>query len=230
MEEVVTILMTEFVTHDVKRFVLEKPKNYKFTPGQATEISINKPEWKDERRPFTFTSLNKDKVLEFTIKGYPEHSGVTEQLHKLIPGDELIVRDPWGTINYKGSGVFIAGGAGVTPFIAIFRSLRERGDLSGNKLFFSNKTAQDVILEKEFREMFPEGDLVLTLTEEECCGYDDRYIDKEFLEEEIDDFSQNFYVCGPPGMVRDMKKYLNELGAEMDSVVFEGKSTRGANG
>ncbi len=224
MEISVPILMTEFVTHDVKRFILKKPVGYEFAPGQATEISINKSDWEDERRPFTFTSLNEDKVLEFTIKGYPERNGVTEQLHKLVSGDELVVRDPWGTINYKGPGVFIAGGAGVTPFIAIFRSLRENGNLSGNKFFFSNKTVRDVILEKEFREMFPEGDLILTLTEEERCGYDNRYIDKEFLEEEIDNFSQNFYVCGPPGMVRDMKKHLDELGAEMDSIVFEGKS------
>lgn len=218
------ILMTEFVTHDVKCFVLEKPSGYEFVPGQATELSINKPDWKEERRPFTFTSLNRDKILEFTIKGYPEHNGVTEKLHTLMPGDEIIIREPWGTINYEGSGVFIAGGAGITPFIAIFRDLRERGKLAGNKLFFSNKRAQDVILEKEFRAMFEKDDLILTLSEEERCGYDDRYIDKKFLEEEIEDFSQNFYVCGPPGMVRDMKNHLDALGAEMESVVFEGKN------
>lgn len=224
MENSVSILMTEFVTHDVKRFVLEKPRDFEFTPGQATEISINKSKWKDKLRPLTFTSLNKDEILEFTIKRYPDHNGVTEQLHKLEPGDELIVRDPWGTINYKGPGVFIAGGAGITPFIAIFRDLREKGELVGNKLFFSNKRGRDVILEKEFRAMFEEDDLILTLSEEERCGYDSRYIDKEFLEEEMEDFSQNFYVCGPPAMVRDMKNHLDELGAEMESVVFEGKN------
>jgi len=221
MEHSVPVLMTEFVTHDVKRFVLEKPRGFGFTPGQATELSINKPGWKEKKRPFTFTSLNKDKIIEFTIKGYPKHNGVTEQLHKLEPGDELIIREPWGTINYKGPGVFIAGGAGITPFIAIFRDLREKGELYGNKLFFSNKRARDVILEKEFRAMFGEDDLILTLSEEERCGYDSRYIDKEFLEKEIEEFSQTFYVCGPRGMVRDMKKHLDELGAKMDSVVFE---------
>jgi predicted ferric reductase len=37
---------------------------------------------------------------------------------------ELIIRDVWGAIEYKGEGVFIAGGAGVTPFIAILRQLQ----------------------------------------------------------------------------------------------------------
>ncbi|MFW6143401.1 MAG: FAD-binding oxidoreductase [Patescibacteria group bacterium] len=224
MENAVQILMTEFVTHDVKRFILEKPEDLQFTPGQATEISINKPEWEDKQRPFTFTCRNKDKVLEFTIKSYPEHNGVTEKLHQLVPGDELIIRDPFGTINYQDTGTFIAGGAGITPFIAILRDLRDKGKLQSNKLFFSNKKSKDVILEKEFREMFPKENLVLTLTKEDTCGYDNRYIDKNFLEKEIEDFSQNFYVCGPPAMVRDMKKYLNELGASTESVVFEGKN------
>jgi predicted ferric reductase len=43
---------------------------------------------------------------------------------KLKHGDELIIRDVWGAIEYKGEGVFIAGGAGVTPFIAILRQLQ----------------------------------------------------------------------------------------------------------
>jgi predicted ferric reductase len=42
-----------------------------------------------------------------------------KRIRKLKHGDELIIRDVWGAIEYKGEGVFIAGGAGVTPFIAI---------------------------------------------------------------------------------------------------------------
>jgi predicted ferric reductase len=63
------------------------------------------------------------KQLEFTIKIYDSHKQVTKELAKLKHGDELIIRDVWGAIEYKGE-VFIAGGAGVTPFIAIFRKLQ----------------------------------------------------------------------------------------------------------
>jgi predicted ferric reductase len=68
-----------------------------------------------------YTSLNDNKQLEFTIKIYDSHNGVT-RIRKLKHGDELIIR-VWGAIEYKGEGVFIAGGAGVTPFIAILRQL-----------------------------------------------------------------------------------------------------------
>jgi ferredoxin-NADP reductase len=79
----VKILNTHNVTHDVKRFKLTKPEKYSFAPGQATEVSINKPGWIDEKRPFTFTNLPADEYLEMIIKKYPSHNGVTNQLHKL---------------------------------------------------------------------------------------------------------------------------------------------------
>jgi ferredoxin-NADP reductase len=112
------------VTHNVLKITTKKPEQYAFTSGQATEVSINKSGWKSKKRPFTFTCLPVDDYLEFTIKTYPTHKGVTDQLLKLKKGDTLILHDVFGAIRYKGEGVFIAGGAGITPFISIFRYLK----------------------------------------------------------------------------------------------------------
>lgn len=215
------ILMTEFVTHDVKRFILQKPKGFKFIPGQATLMSINTKGWQDQKRPFTFTSLNDDKVLEFTIKGYFDHKGVTQKLHSLKPGATLTIEDPQGTINYKGTGVFIAGGAGITPFIAIFRQLKKDNQLKGNSLIFTNKTSKDIILEKEFNEIFDPGNVIYILTKESKQGYLNSYVNKEFLQEKVKNFSQHFYICGPKPFMADIKQALLELGASVDQVVFE---------
>lgn len=217
---IVKIISIEPVTHDVKRFTIQKPKGYKFTPGQATEVSINTPALKNEKRPFTFTSLNDNENLEFTIKIYDSHNGVTEELGKLKQGDELIIRDVWGAIEYKGEGVFIAGGAGVTPFIAILRQLNKESKISGNKLIFSNKTERDIILHEELNEMLGKN-FINTLTEEKKDGYEDRLIDYAFLKEKIDDFKQHFYVCGPPALIKAISKALTQLGAKTDKVVFE---------
>lgn len=210
------------VTHDVKQFRFEKPDGYEFEPGQATEVSINKDGWREKKRPFTFTSHNEDDYLEFIIKIYPEHNGVTEQIGRLKVGDSFIIDDPWGTIQYKGPGVFLAGGAGVTPFIAILRDLNERGKLEGNRLIFSNKTEKDIILEEEFSEML--GDqFVNVITDGSTQKYIDYdgFIDKEFLEEHIEDTDQPFYICGPQPFNKAMMTYLKELGAEPDALVFE---------
>jgi len=217
---IVKIISIEPVTHDVKRFTIQKPEDYKFRPGQATEVSINTPELKNEKRPFTFTSLNGDEYLEFTIKIYDSHNGVTKELGKLKQGDEFIIRDVWGAIEYKGEGVFIAGGAGVTPFIAILRQLSKENKISNNKLIFTNKTENDIILKKEFNEMLGKN-FINTLTDEKKDAYENRMIDIDFLKEKIDNFKQHFYVCGPPSFVVAISKALTSLGAKTDAVVFE---------
>ena len=217
---IVKIISIELVTHDVKRFTIQKPKGYKFTPGQATEVSINTPALKNEKRPFTFTSLNDNEHLEFTIKIYDSHNGVTKELGKLKHGDELIIRDVWGAIEYKGEGVFIAGGAGITPFIAILRQLHTENKIASNKLIFTNKTESDIILKQEFDEILGKN-FINTLTDEKKEGYENRMIDAAFLKEKIDDFTQHFYVCGPPPFVKAISKALTILGAETDAVVFE---------
>lgn len=220
MDHQVTLLMSEFVTRDVKRFILTRPEGFVFEPGQGVELAIDHPDWKDEARPFTPTSLEDDQVLEFTIKGYPEHAGVTKALHDLRPGARLLMSEPFGTIRYQGKGTFIAGGAGVTPFIAILRRLARDASLDGHGLLFSNKTPADVICEKEFRYLLGTR-CVLTCTEETAPGYEGRLIDRDFLAERIDDFGQHFYVCGPPKFNDAVNQALKDLGAEPDLLVFE---------
>lgn len=93
------IVKTEFigkVTHDVLKIRTDKPKGYKFKPGQGTELTINKTGWMEVKRPFTFTSLPEDNYLEFTIKIYPLHKGFTNELLQLKAGDELIINDAFG--------------------------------------------------------------------------------------------------------------------------------------
>ena len=218
----VKILATRFVTYDVKQFILEKPENYEFIPGNYTGVSINNPKWKSEERSFTFTSLPDDNVLEFTIKRYKERNGVTDAIHKLNPGDELIIKNPTGAIEYKGPGVFIAGGAGITPFIAILRNLAKENKLLGNVLIFSNKTHKDIILEREFKEYLGDN-CIFTLTREDKTnsGYQNRKINESFLKDYIKDFSQRFYICGPSRMVGELTSILQKLGANPDSIVVE---------
>lgn len=220
MEHIVKILNTRQLTHDVKSYVLEKPKDYSFSPGQATEVSIHKPGFDGEKRPFTFTSLNENPFLEFVIKTYGDHDGVTKKLWTLKAGDELIIRDVWGAIEFRGPGYFIAGGAGITPFLAILRELKKSNRLSGNKLFFSNKTSKDIILADELRDMLGQ-DVIFTITNEKVPGYDQRKINEEFLKKEVNDFKKHFYVCGPPGMVNDIESILLKLNAAAESVIFE---------
>jgi len=215
----VRILDAENVTHDVRRFRFEKPSGYEFRPGQATDVSIDREGWRDKKRPFTFTALQRRDDLEFTIKIYSDHDGVTNQLGGLGAGDHLLIEEPWGTIQYKGKGTFIAGGAGITPFIAILRDLADRGEAEGNRLLFANKSERDIILRETWEKM--PGLDCLFVTDDGSGGLPSGRIDRKFIEKHVRDFSQHFYVCGPDKMVADIMATLKELGAEPEALVFE---------
>jgi ferredoxin-NADP reductase len=219
-EHIVRILDVARVTHDVKRFRVVKPAGYSFTPGQATDVSINTQSLRDQLRPFTFTCLDSDPYLEFTIKIYPSHKGITNELGKLSPGDELIIRDIWGAIQYSGKGVFIAGGAGITPFIAIFRHLQSHHEISGNRLIFANKSREDIILEDELRSLL-DRDFINILSEENAEGYHHGFIDEAFLKTHVPDLKARFYVCGPPPMMDMVMKQLSNLGVAENSIILE---------
>jgi len=221
MEHRTTILMTEFITHDVKRFIVRKPETFSFTPGQGVELVIDEEEWRQEEgRPFTPTSLLSDKVLEFVIKRYPEHKAVTDKLHSLKAGDNLLMSEPFGTILYKEPGVFIGAGAGITPFLAIFRQLAVENAIDQQSLIFANKTPADIICEKELRFYFgSRGRFVCS--RESGPAYESGRIDRNYLEKNLTDLGQYVYICGPDKFVEDVTAIVLDLGFGAEAVVFE---------
>lgn len=209
------------VTPDTNMLVFERPAGFDFCPGQAIELALDKDGWRDEKRPFTMASLPDADRLEFVIKSYPSHEGVTEQIGLMLPGDKVFIGDPWGAIEDRGPGTIIAGGAGVTPFIAILRARQAKtGSLKGYRLIFSNNRARDIILRQELEAM-PGLELDLVVSEEPAPGTRHGRVDADFLDESISDYSGTFYLCGPPVMEEDVAAILGARGVTGDRLVRE---------
>jgi len=216
----VKILTIGHITRDALQIFTEKPEGLVFRPGQAIDLSINKKGWENEIRPFTFTSLPDDDYLQFTIKTYPSHNGVTNELLQLRKNDELLLGDVFGAIEYKGEGYFIAGGAGITPFVSIFRYLRSKNAIAGNKLIYANKTRDDIILKYEFHYFLGEN-FINILSDEVAEGHAHGFITENFLTEHITDFNRNIYLCGPPPMMEAVEKILSDLNVDENLIIKE---------
>jgi ferredoxin-NADP reductase len=207
------------LTHDVKCIRTEKPDDLEFRPGQATEVFLDRDGWRNAGRPFTFTSLPGDPYVEFIIKGYPDHNGVTEQIHKLAAGDRLVLNDVFGDIRYKGKGLFIAGGAGITPFISILRQLGKNNDATGNRLIFGNKTSRDIFLQDELGSLL--GDHVIHVLSDEKEGpYMDGFITRELIVDQLES-DDLIYVCGPPAMMDAISEHLRELEISEERILLD---------
>lgn len=218
--QIVKITNIGHITHDVLHIMVEKPEGMKFTPGQATEVSINRPDWKEKSRPFTFVCLPQNNYLEFIIKTYPEHDGVTKQLLELEAGDELILNYVFGAIEYKGEGTFIAGGAGITPFISILRNLRIKDKVYENKLIFANKTKEDIIIEDELHALLGKNFLNI-LSDQHAGGYSHGYITDAFLKKHKISLDKYIYLCGPPPMMKAVEEILEKEGFDKSLLVKE---------
>lgn len=218
--EKIKILSIEHLTHDVLKIVAEKPKALNYHPGQAVDISLNKPSWEKELRAFTFTSLPAENHIEFVIKTYPSHKGVTEQLLTCQRGDELIIHDVFGDISYKGEGIFIAGGSGITPFIAILKQLEKESKIGNNKLIFANKTKADIILEDHFQKLLG-NNFINVLSDETIENYEHGFISADLIKKQLTGNLQYFYLCGPDPMMQAVEKHLASLGISSDLIVRE---------
>lgn len=219
MAQLVKIKSIEKLTHDVIGLSIEKPEGFSYTLGQAVDISLNEPEWKDVLSCFTFTSSNDDDHLEFVIKTYPSRNRLTNKLLSAKPGDEVFVYDPFGTIHYQGEGLFIAGGAGITPFLAILKELEKKGEVGNNKLIFGNKTKEDIIKEDYFDSLLGDN-FINVLSNEDVEGYEHGYVSEELIKKERGSL-KNFYLCGPGPMMKAVQQQLENLGIAKENIIVE---------
>jgi ferredoxin-NADP reductase len=108
----------------------------------------------------------------------------------------------------------------VTPFIAILRDLHHNRKLAGHTLIASNRTEADIILRDEF-EGFGGLETLWTVTDDPQSRLLHERIDAAFLKKHVKDWNQNFYLCGPDDLVKELRGTLTELGANVENVTWE---------
>lgn len=219
MAHQMTLKRIEPVTHDTHHLVFDRPEGFEYTPGQGVELHVLKDGWEDEGRPFTPVTLPHEPTLEFVIKSYPDRHGVTEQIGKMQPGDEVKMKGPFGAISDHGPGVFIAGGAGVTPMIAVLRKqLHDKGTLEGSTLVFANKTEKDIIWRDKFEAM--KGLNTAFIVDEAGGDVPQQCLERDYLSQFVGPRSR-CYLCGPPPMMKAVRKALDDLGVKDENIIQE---------
>ena len=112
--------------------------------------------------------------------------------------------------------VFIAGGIGIAPLRAMLRhALNEPHRQIG--LFYSARTPGEFAYERELQSLAREGRIELRQTVTRDVGPEDwngrrGRIRREELAPLIHDPATMCFICGPPALVDEMPRLLNELG------------------
>ncbi len=224
-------------SHDTNSLFLEgnDEKFLQRKAGQYASIRIMRPDGWSEPHPFTISCAPEDSQLRFTIK---KIGNFTSAIPDLKPGTPVKCMGPLGVfckeIDARPSIVMIAGGVGITPFLSVLRHFRNTGVGNEVKLFWSNKTIDDVICLGEINEMTKALKLrvIHSLSRDDDATmheqplfpnvfYEPGRLSAGILGKHGVSAGAAFYLCGPPPMMDSTLQELSSLGVDPETVERE---------
>ncbi len=236
-EAVVEVVANDNVTHDMRHLVvrLVEPTSIKFFPGQYVDFAVPGTE---ETRSFSManTSSLESGQLEFVIKVYP--NGLFSEFldAKVKVGDRLDITGPFGVFTLRDAPnsdlVFIGGGAGMAPILALLRSMADRGIDRKATYYYGARRRRDLCFEDELRELesrLPGFRYVPALSEPDDDSWEGEVglITDVVRRHEGDLARADAYVCGPPPMVEAALELLPVLGVADKRVFYDKFTTTG---
>lgn len=150
--------------------------------------------------PFTISSAwRRDGRLSFTIKGLGDYTRALPG--QLFVGQAVTVEGPYGRFDFQGEGrrqIWIAGGIGITPFIAGLQALADEGRRAPVDLFYSTRAPSAPFIEN-IRRLAEEAGVGFHLTIEQRDGF----LTLDRIEERVPDWMEaDVWFCGPIGFSR----------------------------
>jgi propane monooxygenase reductase subunit len=235
---VAEVVSIEHVTHDLRHLVLKliEPAEITFFPGQYMDIKVPGTEI---TRSFSManTSSKEDGRLEFIIKVYPDGIFSAYLDKTMRPGDHLDLTGPFGVFTLRDAPdrdlIFVGGGAGLAPILALLRSMAERGIDRRAVFYYGARTKKDLCFVAEIaalKEKLPDFRFVPALSEpadgEEWDG-EVGFITDVLKRYEVDLKRAHAYLCGPPPMVEAAMPLLAMLGAPEKHIYYDKFTTTG---
>jgi propane monooxygenase reductase component len=236
-ERIAEVVAIDPVTHDLRHLVLRlvEPGELKYFPGQYVDFKV--PGTAASRSFSMANTTSRDTGhLEFVIKVYP--GGVFSEFldQDLAVGDQLELTGPFGVFTLRDNPgarlIFLGGGAGLAPILALLRSMAERGIDRQATFYYGARTRRDLCFTDELRrleETLPGFRFVPALSEDDWDG-EIGLITDVVRRLEPDLTGADAYVCGPPPMVEAAIPLLEGLGVVPKRVYYDKFTTTGDAG
>lgn len=207
--------------HPAATIVDAKPKGrgIRPKPGAFAVISIKRNGLR-EPHPFTVSKIGENGEVQFSIRGLGDY---TRRLRDAVKvGDKMTVEGGYGRFDYRKGPkeqLWVAGGIGITPFLAFADSLRESETRTIRLVYCVNKAEEAVGLDR------------LRAAEQRCKGFElDLHVSKtdgrmttEVLAGKVpfDLTRAGMWFCGPAPMRVALISGLKAAGKSPASVHFE---------
>lgn len=191
----------------------------RFRPGQYAWLTLGRNPFRLEQHPFTIASSSERRDrLEFVIK---ELGDFTSTMASVAPDTTAYVEGPYGGMDNgeeRGGTVFIAGGVGLTPALAMLRTRREQKDTRPFHLIYAASSEARLVFRAELERLKEEIPLTTTyVLEAPPAGWmgESGYLTREMLDRRLPREGRNdwnYRICGPEPMIDLAHRLLTELG------------------
>jgi len=219
----------------VFRLRLPEDSSFSFVPGQFVMVSI--PGLVDKNgRPVAksysiASSPSETGAIEMCIAKF-ETGALSPLLFKAKTSDEVIITGPYGVFKLKSpvapGTVFIAGGTGLAPLMSMIRYLYNSGHKEKLWLFYSVGEPSLFLFKDELMRYQKSNGLKLVVSTsnpnsdwqwEKGRASDTfpKYL-QQLNGDEVPKELRQFYVCGPPVMVKDTITMLEQLGFRKENI------------
>lgn len=179
-----------------------------YLPGQ---FAFFKPEAKGilgESHPFTISQAPTKNQLRFSIK---QQGDFTNALSEFKPGQKVKIDAPYGSFSNRvvtnQRQVWVAGGIGVTPFLAMASALERSQQID---LYYSLKNKSEAVYLDELQK---DANKVKGLKVIPHFADQGGFLTAETIFNQSTDLSDAaFLICGPPAMMKALRSQLRSYG------------------
>jgi ferredoxin-NADP reductase len=229
-------------THDVKSFVFAPPvpRLFVFVPGQFLTFELP-VEGGRLNRCYTISSTpTRPHTFSITVKRKTGGAGSNWLHNKLRIGDTIRATGPIGDFSTEvhpcEKRLFLSGGSGITPLMAMARYDYDLGEDPDTKFVHCARTPKDIIFRHELdlmarrRARLQVTHLVERVTGELGWSGHRGRISRGFLDLVAPDFCEReIFCCGPAPFMAAVRALLREAGFNMtryheESFVFEDRT------
>lgn len=160
---------------------------------------------------------------------------VSSYLFNLKPGDKVTISGPYGEFFAKDTDnemIFVGGGAGMAPMRShIFDQLKRLHSNRKISYWYGARTLREVFYVEDFDKLAREHEnfqwhvgLSEPLPEdrwEGATGFIHNILYNHYLKEHPAPEECEYYLCGPPMMLKAVRKMLDDLGVDSENVLFD---------
>ena len=208
----------------VRTLAAQDPIDYE--PGQYVRLTLPGI---GVSRDYSMANLpSRERQLEFLIRVLPggAFSGYLAERGRI--GEIVEVEGPFGRFTLRAGAappVFVAGGTGLAPVLAMLLSLAATAPDDPAVLFFGNTAAGDVFFERELAELakgFP-GLVVHHCVVQPRPDWDGEVglVTDALAAHVSDPPAHAYYLCGPPPMIAATRALLSARGVPADQIFEE---------